>query len=342
MTYTGVQAVLDKTAHEDEEYKRFEKEILLMDELCDILNNKRRKRGSIDFDMPEAEAVVDKDGNPILIKKAQRLKAHKIIEEFMLLANETVAEHIFWLNYPCIYRVHEEPETDKLSELKDVLASMGHKINIANMHPKKISELLDRIKDKPEEDVIKNIVLKSMQRAEYSSKNTGHFGIAAKFYTHFTSPIRRYSDLIVHRILSRIIAGNVDEHIYSDEQLSEISGSISKKERISVKAEREIMRIKMAKYLSDKIGCQYKAVISHITMNGFFAELENLIEGFVPFSYMDDYYISDLKRFLFYNERNGRVYKLGQSVNVKLVETDIIEGRCIFVMLISDKEESGQ
>lgn len=340
MTYTGVQAVLDDIMYEDDDYKKFKKDILLMDELSDILNNRREKRGSIDFDMPEAEAIVDEEGNPILIKKSERLKSHKIIEEFMLLANETIAEHIYWLNYPCIYRVHDDPNKEKMADLKEILLSMGYKINSSNMHPKKISELLSNIKDKPEEDLIKNIVLRSMQRAVYHNKNTGHFGIAAKYYTHFTSPIRRYSDLIVHRILAEILIGNTEQYLYSDEELAEISRHISKTERISVKAEREVMRIKMAKYLSDKLGTQYKAVISHITSNGFFVELENLIEGFVPFSYLDDYYVSDLKRFLFYNERSGKTYKLGEIVSVKLKEVNIIDGRCIFVFASSKEEKA--
>lgn len=339
MTYTEVQAVLDNKTYEDEDYEEYKKDILLMDELSNILSLKREKRGSIDFDMPEAEAIVDEEGNPILIRKSERLKAHKIIEEFMLLANETVAEHIFWLNYPCIYRVHDNPEAEKMADLKEVLLSMGYKINLSNMHPKKISELLSQIKDKPEEDLIKNIVLRSMQRAVYHNKNTGHFGIAAKYYTHFTSPIRRYSDLIVHRVLSEILSGNTEHYLYNDEELSEISRHISKTERAAVKAEREVMRIKMAKYLSDKIGSQYSAVISHITTNGFFVELENLIEGFVPFSYLDDYYISDLKRFLFYNERSGKTYKLGEVVRVKLREVNIIDGRCIFVFASSKEEK---
>lgn len=341
MTYTGVQAVLNKEKHEDEEYRHFETDIFIMDELCDILNEQRRKkRGSIDFDMPEAEAIVDANGWPRTIQKTERLKAHKIIEEFMLLANETVAEHIFWLNYPCIYRTHDNPELQKLTALKEVLFSMGYKINIANMHPKKIAELLEQIKDKPEEDLIKNLVLRSMQRAVYQNKNTGHFGIAAKYYTHFTSPIRRYADLIVHRVLDELFQQNTEKEIYSNEELTEISRHISKTERIAIKAEREVMRIKMAKSLSDKIGAEYEAVISYITMNGFFVELDNLIEGFVPFSYLDDYYVSDVKRFLFFNERNSKVYKMGQVVQVKVVEVDINEGRCIFIMTADNKERN--
>lgn len=341
MTYTGVQAVLNKEKHEDEEYRHFETDIFIMDELCDILNEQRRKkRGSIDFDMPEAEAIVDVNGWPQTIQKTERLKAHKIIEEFMLLANETVAEHIFWLNYPCIYRTHDNPELQKLTALKEVLFSMGYKINIANMHPKKIAELLEQIKDKPEEDLIKNLVLRSMQRAVYQNKNTGHFGIAAKYYTHFTSPIRRYADLIVHRVLDELLQQNTEKEIYSNEELAEISRHISKTERIAIKAEREVMRIKMAKSLSDKIGAEYEAVISYITMNGFFVELDNLIEGFVPFSYLDDYYVSDVKRFLFFNERNSKVYKMGQVVQVKVVEVDINEGRCIFIMTADNKERN--
>jgi ribonuclease R len=341
MTYTGVQAVLNKEKHEDEEYRHFETDIFIMNELCDILNEQRRKkRGSIDFDMPEAEAIVDANGWPQTIQKTERLKAHKIIEEFMLLANETVAEHIFWLNYPCIYRTHDNPELQKLTALKEVLFSMGYKINIANMHPKKIAELLEQIKDKPEEDLIKNLVLRSMQRAVYQNKNTGHFGIAAKYYTHFTSPIRRYADLIVHRVLDELLQQNAEKEIYSNEELAEISRHISKTERIAIKAEREVMRIKMAKSLSDKIGAEYEAVISYITMNGFFVELDNLIEGFVPFSYLDDYYVSDVKRFLFFNERNSKVYKMGQVVRVKVVEVDINEGRCIFIMTADNKERN--
>jgi len=338
MTYTGVQAVLDKEEYEDEEYKYFEKDIFLMEELCDILIRRRDRRGSIDFDMPEAEAIVDENGDPLIIKKAERLKAHKIIEEFMLLANETIAEHIFWLNYPCIYRVHGEPDPDKLIALKNMLSIMGYKMNLLNMHPRKISELLTQIKGKNEEDLIKNMVLRSMQRAVYHNKNTGHFGIAAKYYTHFTSPIRRYSDLIVHRVLSAILTGNTESYIYGDEELREISDHISKTERTAVKAEREVMRIKMAKYLSDKIGSEYSAVISHITMSGFFVELENLIEGYVPFSYLEDYYIADLKSFLFYNERNNKTYKLGQVITVKLKEVNIVDGRCIFVIPSKQKE----
>ena len=339
MTYTGVQAVLDNKTYEDDEYENFKKDILLMNELSDILSNKRDKRGSIDFDLPEAEAIVDDEGFPVLIKKAERLKSHKIIEEFMLLANETVAEHIFWLNYPCIYRVHDNPDAEKLLCLKEVLKSMGYKINTTNMHPRKISELLSDIKGKPEEDLVKNIVLRSMQKAVYYNKNTGHFGIAAKYYTHFTSPIRRYSDLIVHRVLSEILSKNTEHYLYTDEELGEISRHISKTERVSVKAEREVMRIKMAKYLSDRIGSKFNAVISHITSNGFFVELENLIEGFVPFSYLEDYYVADLKRYLFYNERNGKTYKLGTVVSVKLKEVNIIDGRCIFVFSSSKEEK---
>jgi len=322
MTYTAVNAILEDDDEElKKEYEELVPQFYLMRDLAHILREKRKKRGSIDFDIPETKLILDKEGHPIEIRPYERNTATKLIEDFMLLANETIAEHFFWQELPFVYRTHEKPDPEKIKKLAAFIRNFGYGIKIKNeeIHPKELQKLLARIEDTPEEALISRLTLRSMQRASYSTECTGHFGLACKYYCHFTSPIRRYPDLQIHRIIKDGIRGRLKEarieHYHKI--LGEVAKQSGSRERLADEAERETEKLKKAEYMEDKIGEIYTGVISGITNWGIYVELPNTIEGLVHVSKITgDFYYYDENSYELIGEASGRRYKLGQTVSV--------------------------
>jgi len=338
MTYDEVNRILED---EDEEvikrYQYLVDDFKLMAELASILNKKRFNRGSLDFNLEEAKVKLDENGKPVAIVKEERRTSHRMIEEFMLAANEVIAEHIFWLKIPFVYRIHEVPDMEKIFSLQEFLNHLGYSIKgIRNLKPKALQKVLEEVKGKPEEKVVNTVLLRSLKRARYSDENVGHFGLATSFYTHFTSPIRRYPDLIIHRILREQLEGTITEQ--RQEQLSKMLGKIAKlsseRERIADEAERETVELKMVEYMEDRIGEEFNGVISSTTSFGFFVELENTVEGLVHVSSLDDdYYIFDERTLTLRGERTKREFKIGDKVRVKVVKVDKLERQIDFALV---------
>src|SRR4051812_25708990 len=329
MTYSDVNKIL---AEQDEETRaRYEPLVPMfemMEELAAILRNKRMKRGAIDFDFKESKVIVDEEGKPIDVVLRERSVAEKLIEEFMLAANETVAEHFHWMDVPFIYRIHEDPKEDKLRKFFEFITNFGYivKGTANDVHPKALQEIIEEVKGKPEEMVISTVMLRSMQQAKYDPENLGHFGLSAEYYTHFTSPIRRYPDTIVHRLIrTYLIEGKIDSATQEkwNARLPEIAEHSSKMERRAVDAERETDELKKAEYMEDKIGEEYDGIISSVTNFGMFVELPNTIEGLVHVSYMtDDYYRFDERHFAMIGERTGNVFRIGDEITVRVVKVN--------------------
>lgn len=338
MTYTQVNKILED---EDPEFiKRFDylvEDFVLMKELAGKLTAKRFARGSLDFDLDEAKVILDENGKPIDVAKEERRIASRIIEEFMIAANEVVAEHIFWLKTPFIYRVHETPDEEKIQSLREFLYNLGYTIkgNSNIVKPKSLQQVLEKAKGKPEERLVNTMVLRSLKRARYSEVNLGHFGLASPYYTHFTAPIRRYPDLEIHRILRELQENKLD--LKRQEKLSKIVEKVAKisseRERIADEAERESIDLKIAEYMSTRIGNVYEAIISGVTPFGIFVELDNTIEGLVHVSNIeDDYYNFNEKNMTLRGERTGRVFKIGDIVKVKVYKVNIAERQIDFVL----------
>jgi len=316
---------LEKELEIVKKYKPYIEHFKRMEELARILKNRRQKQGSLNLDLPETKIVLDKDGFAIDVKKYEMSFANEIIEQFMLIANETVAERFYWLEAPFIYRVHEVPEQDKIGELNKFLYNFGYKIKGSkdNIHPKAFAEVLDNIKGKEEERVVSNLILRTLKVARYESQNKGHFGIASNYYCHFTSPIRRYPDLFIHRIISSYIEKgyNVkDEWKQENEQkATNFAEQSSEREKIAQKVERDSIDIKKAEYMQDKIGEEYEGIISSITSFGMFVELENTVEGLIRFDDLgDDYFIYDENRKTLLGERTKVSYKIGDKVKIRV------------------------
>ena len=328
MTYSKVNKVIEfQDAQQCEEYKDFVPMLMQMNELRIILNNKRKKRGSVNFDFPETKIVLDGDGNVLDIKPYERNLATNLIEEFMLVCNETVAEDYYWQSVPFVYRNHETPDEEKIESLKLMIKSFGYYIKGQNeIHPKEIQQLIDRISGKDEEHVISRLVLRSMKQAKYQSENYGHFGLAAQYYCHFTSPIRRYPDLQIHRIIKECLDGGMrDERRkkYS-KKLPAIANRCSIRERLADDAERETNKLKMVQYMSEHIGEEFEGIISGVTSWGLYVELPSTVEGMVSVNNMDDdYYTYEEKKLLYRGERSGRVYKMGDKARVQVIKTDM-------------------
>ncbi|MCR1897621.1 ribonuclease R [Irregularibacter muris] len=339
MTYTEVTKILEE---EDQElikkYEHLVEEFRLMEELALILRNKRRMaRGAIDFDIPESKIILDDEGKPIKIEPYERRISNKIIEEFMLVCNETIAEHMHWTNMPFVYRVHEDPDPEKLKAFKEFAHNLGYRIRIGDeVYPKELQVLLEKVKDKPEEGVISQIMLRTMKQAKYHSDNLGHFGLAAPYYTHFTSPIRRYPDLMIHRIISEMLFQKLDEGRIKklNNRIPEVAQQSSIRERVAEEAERETDDLKKAEYMKGHIGEEFEGIISGVTSFGVFVELENTVEGLVRVSSMDDdYYQYDEEHYQFVGERTKKSYKLGDEVKIKVVGVDIIQRQIDFVLI---------
>lgn len=328
MTYTSVKKILEEhDADETEKYLDFVPMFEQMEELAGILREKRRKRGSIDFDFPETKMILDKRGKPIDIKPYDRNIATKIIEDFMLIANETVAQEYFWRELPFVYRTHDTPDPEKIQALAEFIRNFGYGLKGVRdeIHPKELQKLLARIEDSPEEMLISRLTLRSMKQARYSTECTGHFGLAAKYYCHFTSPIRRYPDLQIHRIIKENLRGRMNEEriAHYQEILPDVAEHSSKTERRADEAERETEKMKKAEYMEKHIGEVYEGVISSITSWGMYVELPNTIEGLIHVSnlYDDRYYYQEGSHEMT-GADTGKVYKLGQSIKVRVLEAN--------------------
>ena len=344
MTYTDVTKILrDKDEELIEKYKDLYEDFLLMGELYEILNKKRLARGAIDFDFEECKIILDNKGKPVDIIPYERAIANRIIEEFMLVCNETVAEHMYWANTPFVYRVHEDPDTEKLEHLNEFIYNLGYTMKKTHdVHPKNLQDIVNKVRGKKEETVVNTLLLRSMKQARYSPECIGHFGLAAKYYCHFTSPIRRYPDLIIHRIIKKHLKGKLDEKTtrrfigavdYASIQSSE-------RERVAQEAEREVDDLKKAEYMSKRIGEVYSGIISSVTNFGMFVELPNTVEGLVHISELeDDFYHYDDRHMALIGERTKNVYKLGDEVKVIVDRVDI-DAHEIYFKLYSEEEET--
>lgn len=343
MTYTSVKKIL--TDHEEMEmaqYKDFVPMFKLMQELSGILREKRKQRGSIDFDFPETKMILNEKGVPVEIKPYDRNVATKIIEDFMLLANETVAEDYFWQEIPFVYRTHEVPDEEKIKKLSLFIHNFGHTMHLGQteIHPKELQKLLGKIEGTPEEALISRLTLRSMKQAKYTPDNTGHFGLAATYYCHFTSPIRRYPDLQIHRIIKENLRGKMNENRREHYQniLSEVAKHSSEMERRAEEAERETIKLKKVEYMQGHMGEVFEGVISSMTKWGMYVELSNTIEGLVHVSNMqDDHYDYYEEKYEMVGEHLRNVYKLGQKVYVRVIGTDDLQ-RTIDFELVSEGE----
>ena len=331
MSYTSVKKILEEQdPKECERYREFVPMFELMEELAGILRARRKKRGSIDFDFPETKMILDTDGHPIDIKPYDRNVATKIIEDFMLAANETVAEDYFWQEIPFVYRTHEAPDEEKMKKLATFINNFGHSIHIANnqVRPKEVQKLLAKVEGTPEETMISRLALRSMKQAKYTPENTGHFGLAAPYYCHFTSPIRRYPDLQIHRIIKENLRGrmNEDRRSHYTAILEKVAKQSSERERRAEEAERETVKLKKVEYMEERLGETFDGVISSITKWGVYVELPNTIEGLVHVTNMyDDHYDYYEERYEMVGEHTGKVYKLGQSVAVRAIGVDHLQ-----------------
>lgn len=343
MTYTNVAKIVEGSDEEViKEYEELVPLFLLMQELAEVLRERRHKRGSINFDFPESKIVVDKQGKPLEIKPYERNKATKIIEEFMLIANETIAEDFFWQEIPFVYRTHDNPDEEKIQKLAIFINNFGYSLKLGQeeIHPKELQKLLIKVEDTPEEALISRLTLRSMKQAKYTVVNTGHFGLSAKYYCHFTSPIRRYPDLQIHRIIKENLNGKLSEKRtqHYEKILYEVANHSSKTERRAEEAEREVEKMKKVEYMMDHIGETFEGVISGVTSWGMYVELPNTIEGMIRVSEMDDdYYIYDEERYQMIGEHTKKVYKLGQKVTVEVVNADKLQ-RTIDFALVEGEE----
>ncbi len=326
MSYTDVQAIIDKTNPQTiKRYKPYISQFKLMEELAKILKNKRIEQGYLNLDIPESKIDLDIDGKVTNISKYETTFAHEIIEQFMLTANETVAEKFFWLEAPFIYRVHENPDLEKIQELNKFLFNFGMKIkaNKDNIYPKEFAKILEEVKGKEEEKVVSNLVLRTLKVARYEAENKGHFGIASKYYCHFTSPIRRYPDLFIHRVISNYLEENYDVSEKWTEkvktQAEERAKQSSEREKIATKVEREAEDLKKAEYMEKRIGKEYEGIVSSVTSFGIFVELDNTVEGLIRFDDLgDEYFIYDEARKRLIGERTNKIYKIGDKVAIRV------------------------
>ena len=328
MSYTSVKKILED--HDEEERREYEALVPmfeLMRELAGILREKRKKRGSIDFDFPESKIVLDAQGHPIEIKPYERNVATKIIEDFMLIANETVAEHFHWMELPFVYRTHDNPDPEKIDKLGTFIRNFGYSIKSRqeDIHPKELQKLLAKIEDTPEEALISRLTLRSMKQAKYTIDCTGHFGLACQYYCHFTSPIRRYPDLQIHRIIKEQLRGRLNEKRidHYNEILPEVAKHSSEMERRADEAERETDKLKKVEFMERHIGEIYEGVISSITAWGVYVELPNTIEGMIHVSMLPgDYFYYDEETYEMVGQATDIRYKLGQTLKIRVNATD--------------------
>ena len=339
MIYDDVSDILEKKDEKlIEKYSYIYDDLLLMDELALILREKRKEKGSLDFDFDEAEITLDEDEIPVSIGIEERRVANKIIEEFMLAANKTVAEHFFWMEYPFVYRVHEKPDTDRIVELKAFLAGFGINLqgNPDNIHPKMLNDILMEVEGKPFENIVNTVILRSMKKAFYSTECQGHFGLSFKYYCHFTSPIRRYPDLMIHRIIKASINGQVDGKILKKfKKDAEIASEISSQtERKAQEMEREVEKMKKAQFMKKKIGETFDGVISGVTSFGIYVQLPNTVEGMVRLdSLKDDFYDYEEGKYRVIGRRTNNIYSLGDSVTIRVIGASPEERQIDFLLV---------
>lgn len=338
MSYTSVKKILeDNDEAERKEYEALVPMFERMRELADILRKRRKKRGSIDFDFPETKIILDSEGHPVDIKPYDRNVATKIIEDFMLIANETVAQHFYWLELPFVYRTHDTPDPEKIAKLGTFIRNFGYSLKSQQeeVHPKELQKLLANAEDTPEEALICRLTLRSMKQAKYTIDCTGHFGLACQYYCHFTSPIRRYPDLQIHRIIKEQLRGKLDEKriTHYNEILPQVTKHSSEMERRADEAERETDKLKKAEYMEERIGSIYEGVISSITAWGIYVELPNTIEGMIHVSMLSgDYFYYDEASYEMVGQATDIRYKLGQKLTVKVNAVDRISRNIDFVL----------
>lgn len=339
MSYTEVNKILERDQETTEKYRELVPMFLLMKELADLLREKRKKRGSIDFEFPESKIVLDKEGTPLLVAPYERNAATKIIEDFMLLANETVAQHFYWLEIPFVYRTHDYPDPEKILKLGTFINNFGYHIKVKSgdneIHPKEIQKLLGKIEGTSEEALISRLALRSMKKAGYTVECTGHFGLACSYYCHFTSPIRRYPDLQIHRIIKEQLRGRMNESrmAHYEEILPQVAKHSSDMERRADEAERETDKLKKVQYMENKIGRIYEGVVSGITAWGIYVELRNTIEGMIHVSKLaGDYYYCNEETYEMIGRDTGRCFKLGQKVMVMVDGVDHLQKSIDFVL----------
>jgi len=345
MTYSEVNRILQNDAHLEKKYAPFVQLFKDMAELAGRLKAKRLQRGALDFNFPEAKVKLDDQGRPLEIIVKRGGPAESIIEEFMLLCNEVIATHFYRLQVPFVYRVHERPEEEKLYALRDFLTLFNIKLEgeLKKISPRQMQKIMAEAKGTPAERIINYVLLRSLPQAHYSVSPLGHFGLATKYYTHFTSPIRRYPDLLVHRILRKTLQGTLDvaESQRMAELLPGLAQHSSEQERLAMEAERESLELKKAEFMEDKIGAEYSGVISGVVSFGLFVQLENTVEGLVHVESMnDDYYLFNEKRYELVGERGGKVYRLGDPVKVRLERVDK-RARTVYFTLLNGERLHG-
>ncbi|MBR1815560.1 MAG: ribonuclease R [Lachnospiraceae bacterium] len=340
MTYTDVAKILDRS--DDEVLKRYDYLVYMFDlmkELSDIIRTARHKRGSIDFDMPETKIIVDENHKPVEIKPYDRNPATKLIEDFMLMANETIAEDYFWQELPFEYRIHESPDTEKMEQLMLFMSNFGLYMKASShseIHPKELQKILAKIEGEPYEALLSKMMLRSMKQARYSTECSGHYGLSCKYYCHFTSPIRRYPDLQIHRIIKENLHGELDDKriAHYKRLLPSVADDNSIKERRAEEAERDVIKLKEIEYMSEHIGEEYDGVVSGVTSSFIFVELENTVEGAVSVAYMyDDYYFFDEEQYAMVGEKTGKKYQLGDKVRIKVLSCDKIKKNIDFSII---------
>ncbi|MEC0234421.1 ribonuclease R [Paenibacillus kribbensis] len=331
MTYTNVRKILEEEDAElMERYKDLVEVFRTMKELALKLRANRMRRGAVDFDFDEAKVIVDNEGKAVDIVKRDRTIAEQIIEEFMLAANETVAEHFHWLKVPFLYRIHEDPDPEKLQNFMAFAANFGHQIKGRgnSIHPRALQTLLEDIQGTKEQTVLSTMMLRSMKQAKYDAESTGHFGLAAEYYSHFTSPIRRYPDLVIHRVIREVLENGgalTDERQeYLTARMPDIAQQSSERERVAVDAERDTEQMKKAEYMLDKVGEEFEGIISSVTSFGIFIELDNTVEGLTRLSALtDDYYHFDEQHMALIGERTSKVFRIGDEVKVRVARVNM-------------------
>lgn len=349
MSYTDVNRILEGDPETINRYEPLVPMFRLMKELADIVREKRKKRGSIDFDFPESKIILDRDGKPLSIKPYERNAATKIIEDFMLLANETVAQHFYWLEAPFVYRTHDNPDPEKVMKLATFINNFGYFIKVKSgdneIHPKEIQKLLGKIEGTPQEALISRLTLRSMKKAQYTVDCTGHFGLACQYYCHFTSPIRRYPDLQIHRIIKEQLRGrHLEKRIeHYQEILPQVAKHSSEMERRADEAERETEKLKKVQYMEDKIGQIFDGVISGITAWGIYVELPDTVEGMIHVSRLaGDYYYYSEESYEMIGRDTGRCFKLGQRIRIMVDGVDYLQKSIGFVLAPESEDEDGE
>ena len=350
MTYSNVRKIVeDEDPELLERYSPLIEDFRLMKELAMKLRDARMRRGAVDFDFEESKIIVDENGKAVDIVKRERSVAEQIIEEFMLAANETVAEHFHWLKVPFLYRIHEDPDPEKLQNFMAFAANFGYHVKGRgnSVHPRALQDLLEQIQGTKEQTVISTMMLRSMKQAKYDAESTGHFGLAAEYYSHFTSPIRRYPDLVIHRVMREVLesGGALSEkrHEYLASRMPDIAQQSSERERVAVEAERDTEQLKKCEYMKDKVGEEFDAMISSVTSFGMFIELDNTVEGLIRLSALtDDYYHFDEAHMALIGERTSKVFRIGDEVKIRVAKVNMDEHTIDFELVDMKPRAAGE